>query len=73
MGIDGFGEEGEFHSVAEVWTTSKEQALGLKLYKLRGSITKARHALITLLHSAAISTYYILLILRGFHFTEEDK
>ena len=30
MGIDGFGEEGEFHSVAEVWTASKEQALGLK-------------------------------------------
>ncbi len=29
-GIDGFGEEGEFHSVAEVWTASKEQALGLE-------------------------------------------
>ena len=30
MGIDGFGEEGEFHSAAEVWTASREQALGLK-------------------------------------------
>lgn len=30
MAIDGFGEEGEFHSIAEVWTVSKEQALGLK-------------------------------------------
>lgn len=30
MEIDAFGEEGEFHSVAEVWTVSKEQALGLK-------------------------------------------
>jgi iron complex transport system substrate-binding protein len=31
MGIDGFGEEGEFHSVAEVWATSKEKALGYEL------------------------------------------
>ncbi len=30
LAIDGFGEEGEFHSIAEVWTVSKEQALGLK-------------------------------------------
>ena len=29
LGMDGFGEEGEFHSVAEVWTVSREQALGL--------------------------------------------
>jgi len=29
LGMDGFGEEGEFHSVAEVWTSSREQALGL--------------------------------------------
>jgi iron complex transport system substrate-binding protein len=29
MGMDGFGENGEFHSVAEVWATSREQALGL--------------------------------------------
>ncbi|KAL7540376.1 hypothetical protein ACHAXR_010054 [Thalassiosira sp. AJA248-18] len=29
LGMDGFGEEGEFHSVAEVWATSREQALGL--------------------------------------------
>ena len=28
LGMDGFGEEGEFHSVAEVWTASREQALG---------------------------------------------
>ena len=28
LAIDGFGEEGEFHSIAEVWTVSKEQALG---------------------------------------------
>ena len=25
---DGFGENGEFHSLAKVWTTSPEQALG---------------------------------------------
>ena len=29
LGMDGFGERGEFHSVAEVWTVSREQALGL--------------------------------------------
>ena len=28
LGMDGFGEEGEFHSVAEVWTVTREQALG---------------------------------------------
>ena len=30
-GMDGFGEEGEFHSVAEVWTVSREQALGIPI------------------------------------------
>ena len=25
---DGFGEAGEFHSIAEVWTVSRAQALG---------------------------------------------
>ena len=29
LGMDGFGENGEFHSVAEVWTVSRERALGL--------------------------------------------
>ena len=29
LGMDGFGEQGEFHSVAEVWAVSREQALGL--------------------------------------------
>ena len=29
LGYDGFGENGEFHSVAEVWSAPKEQALGL--------------------------------------------
>eukprot|EP00956_Cyclotella_meneghiniana_P000801 scaffold903_cov91-Cyclotella_meneghiniana.AAC.2 len=29
MGLDGFGENGEFHSVAQVWSVSKDQALGL--------------------------------------------
>ncbi|KAL9179378.1 hypothetical protein ACHAXT_008668 [Thalassiosira profunda] len=28
-GMDSFGEKGEFHSIAEVWTVSREQALGL--------------------------------------------
>ena len=28
--MDGFGEEGEFHSIAEVWTARRAQALGLK-------------------------------------------
>jgi ABC-type Fe3+-hydroxamate transport system substrate-binding protein/diphthamide synthase (EF-2-diphthine--ammonia ligase) len=28
--MDGFGEEGEFHSIAEVWTVRRAQALGLK-------------------------------------------
>eukprot|EP00571_Detonula_confervacea_P008212 CAMPEP_0172322392 /NCGR_PEP_ID=MMETSP1058-20130122/45748_1 /TAXON_ID=83371 /ORGANISM="Detonula confervacea, Strain CCMP 353" /LENGTH=672 /DNA_ID=CAMNT_0013038125 /DNA_START=44 /DNA_END=2062 /DNA_ORIENTATION=+ len=29
LGMDGFGEAGEFHSIAEVWSVSREQALGL--------------------------------------------
>ena len=29
LGLDGFGEAGEFHSIAEVWGVSREQALGL--------------------------------------------
>ena len=29
LGMDGFGENGEFHSVAEVWSVSREEALGL--------------------------------------------
>ena len=29
LGMDGFGEEGEFHSIAKVWAVSREQALGL--------------------------------------------
>ena len=29
LGLDGFGESGEFHSLAEVWSVSREQALGL--------------------------------------------
>lgn len=33
MGLDGFGENGEFHSVAEVWNVSKDQALGLKAHE----------------------------------------
>ena len=28
-GMDGFGEEGEFHTVAKVWGVGREQALGL--------------------------------------------
>ena len=31
MGLDGFGEEGEFHTIAEVWVVSREQALGVIL------------------------------------------
>jgi len=29
LGMDGFGENGEFHSVAEVWAASRKEALGL--------------------------------------------
>ena len=29
LGFDGFGENGEFHSVAEVWSVSRDEALGL--------------------------------------------
>lgn len=29
MGMDGFGENGEWHSQAEVWTVSRKRALGL--------------------------------------------
>ncbi|KAL7521722.1 hypothetical protein ACHAWX_006398 [Stephanocyclus meneghinianus] len=29
LGYDGFGENGEYHSVAEVWNVSRDQALGL--------------------------------------------
>ena len=29
LGFDGFGESGEFHSVAKVWTVSKDVALGM--------------------------------------------
>ena len=29
LGMDGFGEEGEFHSMVKVWAVSREQALGL--------------------------------------------
>ena len=28
-GVDGFGERGEFHSLAEVWTVPRERALGI--------------------------------------------
>ncbi len=28
--MDGFGKEGKFHSIAEVWTACRAQALGLK-------------------------------------------
>jgi len=28
-GLDGFGEQGEFHSLAKVWEVSRETALGL--------------------------------------------
>jgi diphthamide synthase (EF-2-diphthine--ammonia ligase) len=28
-GFDGFGEDGEFHSVAQVWKVSRERALGI--------------------------------------------
>lgn len=30
LNLDGFGENGEFHSVAQVWSVSREQALGLE-------------------------------------------
>ena len=29
MGWDGFGEKGEFHTLAKVWVVSKEKALGM--------------------------------------------
>jgi diphthamide synthase (EF-2-diphthine--ammonia ligase) len=29
-GVDAFGEDGEFHTLAEVWSVSRERALGLK-------------------------------------------
>ncbi len=29
QGLDGFGEQGEFHSIAQVWEVSKEKALGI--------------------------------------------
>ena len=28
-GVDAFGEEGEFHSLAQVWEIDRKQALGL--------------------------------------------
>jgi diphthamide synthase (EF-2-diphthine--ammonia ligase) len=29
LNLDAFGESGEFHSLAEVWSVSRSQALGL--------------------------------------------